>query len=215
MGDASSKPARIQNEYSLFLPGEREALSQPPLVDRISRDGVALSGGRSVAIGASENRWKSLAITSINGADTAILEKHATYRGAIAYVTQERGVIALIPMSIGQLSSIRPRPIAAPSNVRLERLPHFVPGPDVPGNYILHFDEDPSYENVAALGAEVIGWTLAGSLTNEARPVGAGQSRSSRTFLIRSSRLNGFVRNALSVPGMPFVANSSAVYPEV
>ena len=35
------------------------------------------------------------------------------------------------------------------------------PGPTEPGNYILNSNEDPCYENVAALGAEYIGYTLA------------------------------------------------------
>jgi hypothetical protein len=34
------------------------------------------------------------------------------------------------------------------------------PGPDVTGEYILNSSEDPCYENIAALGAEYIGWSL-------------------------------------------------------
>src|SRR6185437_11886997 len=44
--------------------------------------------------------------------------------------------------------------------VKLTRPSHYVPGPDTVGNYLLASREDPSYENVAALGAEYIGWTL-------------------------------------------------------
>ena len=78
-------------------------------------------------------------------------------------MTEERGVIACIPKIVGQLSSIRPRPINTPGGVRLERTGQYIPGPDETGDYILHSDEDPCYENVAALGAEYIGWSFAGN----------------------------------------------------
>lgn len=170
-GDSTTyKPARIENEYSLFLPGEREALASPPLVTAISQNGVILAGAaRPIRPGEAENGWRLLAVSGFNGSATAVFEKHVTHRGAIAYVTQDRGVIATIPKGIGRLSSIRPRPIAAPASARLDRLPHYEPGPDVQGNYILHSSEDPCYENVAALGAEFIGWTLAGN--EEAGPL--------------------------------------------
>lgn len=164
----SYRPARIDNEYSLLLTGEREALSNPPLVADFSSNGVVLAGG-PVKMGESENGWKLLAVGDFNGVATAVFEKHVTHRGAIAYVTKDRGVIACIPKAVGRLASIRPRPIAAPDNVRLERLAHHVPGTDVQANYILHSSEDPCYENVAALGAEFIGWTLAGN--EEAGPL--------------------------------------------
>ncbi len=165
-GSTGYRPARIENEYSLFLPGEREALASPPLVAAMSWNSVvpaAAGTPRTLKIGESENGWKLLAITEFNGAATAIFEKHVTHRGAIAYVTMDRGVIACIPKVVGQLGSIRPRPVTAPDDVRLERLPHYVPGKDVQGNYILNSAEDPCYENVAALGPEFIGWTLAGN----------------------------------------------------
>jgi hypothetical protein len=169
---AGYQPARIENEYSLFLPGEREALAHPPLVAGVSRTGVTLAGtgsARTLRIGEMESGWKLLAVADFNGGATAIFEKHATHRGALAYVAVDRGVIACIPKMVGRLSSIRPRPITAPADVRLERVPHYVPGPDVQGNYILHSSEDPCYENVASLGAEFIGWTLAGN--QEAGPM--------------------------------------------
>lgn len=164
------RPGRIDNEYSLFLPGEREALASPPLVTDFSRNGVVLAAsGRAIQMGDAENGWKLLAIAGFNGAATAIFEKHVTHRGAIAYVTKDGGVIACIPKTVGRLASIRPRQIAAPENVQLKREPRYVPGPDVSGNYILHSDEDPCYENVAALGPEFIGWALAGN--EEAGPL--------------------------------------------
>ena len=156
------KPGRIQNEYSLFLPGEREALAAPPLLSGFENEKVTLkSGGGTLNQGESVNGWKLIAITWFNGADTAIFEKHVTHRGAIACVTAERGVIANIPKMIGMLSSIRPRQINAP-DVSFTRTLRYTPGPDVPGDYILNSDEDPCYENVAALGREYIGWTYAG-----------------------------------------------------
>ena len=165
--DASGyAPARIVNEYSHFLPGEREALANPPLISAVHRDAVLLAGSASAAplpIGASVDGWTLLAVADFNGAATAVFEKHGTHRGAIAMVTAERGVIARIPKIVGRLSSIRPRPVRAPENVRLRRTARYIPGPDVSGNYILHSGEDPCYENVAALGDEYIGWTFAGN----------------------------------------------------
>lgn len=37
------KPGRIQNEYSLFLPGEQAALASPPLVAEITGQSIALA----------------------------------------------------------------------------------------------------------------------------------------------------------------------------
>lgn len=158
------KPGRIQNEYGLFLSGEREALASPPLIAGISEGAVLLArtnGQRSLHRGESSDGWKLLAVADFNGAATAVFEKHVTHRGAIAFVTEERGVIASVPKMVGQLASIRPRAIDRSGGVRFERTPRFVPGPDVPGDYILRSEEDPCYENVAALGPEYIGWTLA------------------------------------------------------
>lgn len=166
------QPAHIQNEYSLFLPGEREALASFPLVAEFSQSGVQLAGKGApgpIHPGESADGWKLLSVSGFNGAATAVFEKHVTHRGAVAFVTQERGVIGCIPKMVGRLSSIRPRQIAAPVGVRLERVQHYKAGPDVSGNYILRSGEDPCYENVAALGAEYIGWTLAGN--EEAGPL--------------------------------------------
>lgn len=156
-------PGRIANEYSLFLPGEKEALEKAPSISALSRDGLlAKLGTRSLQmrVGDSQDGWQLLTIADMNGVSTAVFEKHVTHRGAIAYVTEDRGTIALIPKHIGDLSKIRPRPINASRDAKLERPPHYVPGPDKSGLYILNSSEDPSYENVAALGAEYIGWTL-------------------------------------------------------
>ena len=160
------KPGRIENEYSLFLPGELEALASPPLISDIGGNGILLAAEgaqRTLKVGESEGGWKLLAVADFNGAATAVFEKHVTHRGAIAFVTRERGAIARIPKIIGNLASIRPRQTNTPGGVRFERMPHFVPGADVPGDYILHSDEDPCYENVAALGQEYIGWSFAGN----------------------------------------------------
>jgi len=159
-------PGRIPNEYSLFLPGERRALASPPLIAGISPVGVTLAAsGTSQPLRMNDfaDGWKLLDIADFDGAATAVFEKHVTHRGAIALVTAERGVIACIPKMVGRLSSIRPRPTNASGNVRFERKARFIPGPDLPGDYILHSGEDPAYENVAALGPEYVGWTLAGN----------------------------------------------------
>ncbi len=163
---ASYAPKRIVNEYSHFLPGEREALANPPLVTAFDRGAVLLADHASappLQIGSSVDGWTLLAVSDFNGAATAVFEKHVTHRGAIAMVTAERGVIACIPKAVGRLSSIQPRPVRAPEPVRLRRTARYVPGPDISGNYILHSSEDPCYENVAALGEEYIGWTFAGN----------------------------------------------------
>jgi hypothetical protein len=159
------KPGRIENEYSLLLPGEAELLKNPPQVQSFHGDGViAITDGKQqqTAIGGLVNGWVLLASLDINGVQTAVFERHVTHRGAIAYVTERGGTIALIPKGIGQLDKIRPRPTNT-SKVKLERPVRMTPGPDVAGEYLLRSSEDPCYENVAALGKEYIGWTLVSS----------------------------------------------------
>lgn len=154
---------RIPNEYNQFLPGEREALRNSPRIASFGGGGLTAhwnGESRSLKVGESTGGWQLLAILPwLNGVPTAVFEKHVTHQGAIAYVT-ETGEIANIPKRIGDLSKIRPRPTQNPHGVKFERPAHYVPGPDVLGDYILNSDEDPSYENVAALGPELIGWTL-------------------------------------------------------
>ncbi len=162
----SYNAGRIPNEYNLFLPGEREALQDSPRVASFQEGAVTARLGtetKTVRTSDSIGGWQLVAILPWeNGTPTAVFEKHVTHQGAIAYVT-ERGEIARIPKRIGDLSKIRPRPTSTPHGVKLERPASRgggIPGPDVCGDYILNSDEDPCYENVAALGAELIGWTL-------------------------------------------------------
>ena len=162
------------NEYSAFLPGEQAALAEPPKVSAIDGKGtVAGHGGAEQRVAHGENiaGWVLLTTVEINGVMTAVFEKHATHRGAIAYVTERGGTIALIPKQIGDLSKVRPRPTDTPHGVKLERPLRMSPGPDVTGEYILKSSEDPCYENVAALGAEYIGWSLVAN--EEAGPLGS------------------------------------------
>ena len=156
-------PGRILNDYSLLLPGEEEALRAVPSVTAISYNGLtARLGARTVTLQPGEvlEGWRLITIVGMNGVQTAVFEKHVTHRGAIAYVTERQGTIAWIPKYIGSVAQIRPRQTNTPHGVKLERASHYVPGPDVTGLYLLNSSEDPSYENVAALGAEYIGWTL-------------------------------------------------------
>jgi hypothetical protein len=156
-------PGRIPNEFSLYLPGEKQALATAPEVSGFSSGGVLAKLGsmkRQLSLGENIEGWTLVSIGDINGVATAVFEKHCTHRGAIAYVTERGGTIALIPKYIGDLAKIHPRPTNTPHGVKLEREKNFVPGPDVPGEYILRSEEDPCYENVAALGAEYIGWSL-------------------------------------------------------
>ncbi len=157
------RPGRIPNEYALFLPGEREALATPPSVSAIAGESLRAKHGseeRMLKAGEHIGGWRFVTATDINGVATAIFEKRVTHRGALAYVTERGGVIAQVPEYIGDISKIRPRPTSTPHGVKFVRAPRYVPGPDVPGTYILHSQEDPCYENVAALGAEYIGWSL-------------------------------------------------------
>ena len=159
-------PGRIPNEYSLFLPGEAEALQHPPQVMAIEGGAVGVLHGHDrqhLGPGEHLDGWVLVATLEMNGVPTAVFEKHVTHRGAIAYVTERGGTIALIPKGIGDLAKIRPRPIDASGGVRLERPLHMAPGPDVTGDFILGSDGDPCYETVAALGPEYIGWTLVSS----------------------------------------------------
>ena len=155
--------ATIVNEYSAFLPGEREALATAPAIVEASPLGVRLRGGpgeRALAVGEAVDGWRLLTIVNMGGVPTAVFERHVTHRGAIAFVTVDRGTIAMVPKGIGDLAKIRPREIAAPAEMQLRRPAKYVAGPDVPGEYILGSSDDPCYENVAALGPEFRGWTL-------------------------------------------------------
>jgi hypothetical protein len=168
-------PGRIENLYSKFLPGEKEAFAKPPLAQEFLSGGrvSAASGGKIATLQAGQvlDGWKLLVVVNINGTDTAVFEKRGAHRGVIAYVTRSEGAIALVPLSIGLLCNITPRPTHTPHNVRFERARHYVPGPDVPGGYILNSAEDPCYENVAAMGAEYVGWAFAGN--EDAGPKGS------------------------------------------
>jgi hypothetical protein len=160
------KPGRIVNEYSRFLPGEETALAASPTVARLSPNSVQVSLAsetKVLTLGQSIEGWQLMAIADMNGTATAVFEKHVTHRGAIVYVTEREGVIDRIPKGIGDLSNIRPRPTDTPHGVKLKREATYEPGPDVAGNYILNSSDDPCYENVAALGAEYIGWGFIGN----------------------------------------------------
>jgi hypothetical protein len=156
-------PGRIVNEYNLLLPGEQEELKNSPHVVSFEGGKATVRWGnekKTMAVGEGIGGWQLVAILPwLNGTPTAVFERHVTHQGVIVYVT-EMGEIARIPKRIGNLAQIRPRPTSTPHNVKLERPRQYVPGPDVCGDYILNSDEDPCYENVAALGPEFVGWTL-------------------------------------------------------
>jgi hypothetical protein len=155
-------PGRIANDYSLFLPGEREALERTPELARIEREGVAVPrSNQLIGPGESVEGWLLLAIGEMNGILTAVFEKNASFQGALVYMT-EQGVILHIPKRTGDIRRVRPRPINAPV-IRFTRETPYRPGPDRLAEYILNSNEDPCYENVAALGPEYIGWTLVGN----------------------------------------------------
>jgi len=140
---AGYAPGRIPNEYSQWLPGEREALRTAPRFAPEWKVGTEQDGWRLVAQLADQ---------------TQVFEKHATHQGVIVYVNAG-GEVARIPKGMGELGRIRPRPTATP-HIKIERPARYQPGPDAASEYILGSSEDPCYENVAALGAELVGWTL-------------------------------------------------------
>ncbi|HTV55774.1 MAG TPA: hypothetical protein VMI06_12775, partial [Terriglobia bacterium] len=157
------QPGRIPNEYISWLPGEQQALAQSPRAISIGSEAITVAlGGERKTLKPSESihGWQLLAIIPwLNGIPTAVFEKHVTHRGVIVYATEEREV-ARIPKYVGDLSRVRPRAVNEQHGIVFERPERYGPGPDVLGNYILNSDEDPCYENVAALGKEYTGWTL-------------------------------------------------------
>ena len=161
---AYSIPA-ILNEYTALLPGEAETLAAKLSVRRIDveyQEVEASVAGESkkLKVGESISGWKLLAILPWhNGTPTAVLEKHVTHQGALAFVTAERE-LARIPKQIGDLSKIRPREVLASTKVKFERPSKITTGPDTLGQYVLNSDQDPSYETLAGLGKEYTGWTL-------------------------------------------------------
>lgn len=156
---------RIVNQYTAILPGEKEALEQKIKVSRIVMQYGNVEAGvgaerKTMKVGDSIQGWRLLALLPWhNGMPTAVFEKHVTHQGALAFVNAERE-LARIPKQIGDLAKIQPREIAAPASMRFERPKQRWQGPDRLGQYILDSDEDPCYENVAALGPEYTGWTL-------------------------------------------------------
>ena len=160
---SNHEPGRIPNDYTLFLPGEKEALAATLHIENLQNHQLTASVGNSshpVSIGDEIEGWKLLTIAGMNGTTTAIFEKRVTHQGALLYVTESQGVIARIPLGIGDLSQIRPRPISPASAGQLVRRAAYTPGPDVACDFILHSNQDPSYENVGALAQEYIGWSL-------------------------------------------------------
>ncbi|MGH9393978.1 MAG: hypothetical protein ACRD1E_07390 [Terriglobales bacterium] len=139
---ARSGSHRIANEYSLWLEGERAALA------------------------AGAPGWQVVARLADG---TEVAEKRGAHQGALLY---RRGgkELARIPLGIGAVSNIRPRPLNA-AGFRLERPARYIAGPDRAAEAVLASGEDPCYENVAGLGAEFIGWTLVAN--EEAGPAGS------------------------------------------
>jgi len=89
--DESASPGRIPNEYSLLMPGEKEALLTTPAISEIKNLILTATVGKNQAAlrpGEALDGWRLITIVEINGVATAIFEKHVTHRGAIAYVTE-------------------------------------------------------------------------------------------------------------------------------
>src|SRR5271157_5527338 len=131
-------PGAIVNEYTAFLPGEKELLNQSidirhPHLDFLGVEASVAGEHRAVRIGQTIQGWKLLAILPWhNGLPTAVFEKHVTHQGALVFVNEERE-IARIPKQIGDLSQIKPRATSSPHGMKLVRPVKYIPGPDEPG----------------------------------------------------------------------------------
>jgi len=162
---ASQPLDRIANEFTLLLPGEKEMLDQPVHVTRIALELASIDfevGGvsKTLKVGETAEGWKLLTIIPLsNGAQVAVLEKHATHQGVVVFLTTQRELTRM-PKQVGDLSKIKPRLADAPHEAKFKRPKHMHPAPDQLGDLILSSNEDPCYENVAALGPEYAGWTL-------------------------------------------------------
>ena len=105
---------RIHNEFTLLLPGEKEMLEQPIRANRISLESASIdlqvgAASKTIKVGESAQGWKLLTIVPWhNGFPVAVLEKHATHQGVIAFLTPERELTRM-PKQIGDLSQIKPR----------------------------------------------------------------------------------------------------------
>ena len=141
----SSRLERIPNEFTVLLPGEKEMLEQPIRANRISLESatIDLQAGdatKTIKVGESAQGWKLLTILPWhNGFAVAVLEKHVTHQGVIAFVTAERE-LARVPKQIGDLSQIKPR-LSGVREVRFKRPEKYAPRPDTLGQYVLSSDE--------------------------------------------------------------------------
>jgi hypothetical protein len=164
LGAEKARLERIQNQFTLLLPGEKEMLAQPIRANRISLESASIdlqvgATSKTIKVGESAQGWKLLTIVPWhNGFPVAVLEKHATHQGVVAFLTPERELTRM-PKQIGDLSQIKPR-LSGVQEVRFKRPEKNAPRPDTVGQYVLSSDEDPCYENIAALGLEYTGWTL-------------------------------------------------------
>ena len=67
------RPGRIENEYSLLLPGEAEALAKPPVVARLAAGSAMVRAGEketTLAVGEHADGWMLLEVGDINGVGT-------------------------------------------------------------------------------------------------------------------------------------------------
>jgi len=164
LGAEKSHLERIHNDFTLLLPGEKEMLEQPIRANRISLESASIdlqvgNASKTIKVGESAQGWKLLTIVPWhNGFPVAVLEKHATHQGVVAFLTPERELTRM-PKQIGDLSQIKPR-LSGVQDVKFKRPEKNAPRPDTVGQYVLSSDEDPCYENIAALGLEYTGWTL-------------------------------------------------------
>ena len=149
----------------LFFRGEKEALAQKievsSIVMQYERVAAACNGEqKNLQVGDAIQGWRLMAILPWhNGMPTAVFEKHVTHQGTIAFINAERE-LGQDSQHVGELSQIKPRQIISPPGLKFERPPEIVHEPDRLGAYILNSNQDPCYENVAAMGGEYTGWTL-------------------------------------------------------
>ncbi|MDQ2844190.1 MAG: hypothetical protein M3Y72_24745 [Acidobacteriota bacterium] len=129
-------PPHIVNKYAAYLPGERDLPAAVSKAARLTADAAVFQSGEkqlTISRGELVDGWQLVALITVEGSSVGVLEKRATHRGVVAFVS-ETETIAVIPKWVGDLAQIRPRAVSASKSVQLKRNARHVPGPDVPGN---------------------------------------------------------------------------------
>ncbi len=153
-------PGKIDDHY--YPPEEvaqRATLSLPVLL--AVKEGQALladSSGRrmEVRVGGSVQDWDLLALAEVGGERVAVLERHFSRWGMLAYV-KPSGTLATIRKTIGRLDRITGPGLSYPAGYEKVLIES---KSDILGQKVLAGDEDPSFETCAALLPDLTGYTF-------------------------------------------------------